>query len=181
MLYQLEVEYIQQLVGAVAGLLHIFEQGVALQQYFLVGDQVFQVVGIELREQGVQPFAAFLAAAGDNLRIVRGDHYGGKLADMAAEFLVLIVVEGDFLFAFLEGANHLFRAAVAVQQAFQPEPVGLVLGILAFAGRKVTPGEAEVVDGVEEVGLPGAVAAGNAYDPLVEPEVAPRVVFKLYD
>lgn len=176
---QLFVKHVQQAVLFLAGAGDIFQQCVALHQYFLIGDQMLEIVGVQLGEEGVQPFAAFFAAAKDDFGIVGGDDHRRKLPDMPGEAVVLLVVEGHFLFPVFNGADNFSRLSLFLEIAFQPEAVGLVLGVLAFVAGKVTAGEAEVVDGVQQVGFAGAVSAGDAYHPLVEPKVLPGIIFKL--
>ena len=46
--------------------------------------------------------------------------------------------------------------------------------------RKIALGKAQVIDGVEQIGLSNAIAASDAYDPLVKLEGGLFVVFELH-
>jgi hypothetical protein len=98
---------------------------------------------------------------------------------MARKPVVLILVQADLFAAVFEGANDLFRLFILFKIAFQPETVGLVLGILAFAAGKIAAGEAKIVDGIEQVGFAGAVAAGDPYNPVPEGKGRLTVIFEL--
>lgn len=98
---------------------------------------------------------------------------------MPGEAVVLILIQANLFSAVFEGANDLFRLIILFKIAFEPETVGLVLGILAFAAGKIAAGKAEIVDGVEQIGLAGAVPAGDAYDPVLEGKGLLRVIFEL--
>ena len=91
----------------------------------------------------------------------------------------MFFVEGYIFFPFFEGAHDMFIMSIFFQQAIEAETAGMVLGILGFAVGEVAFCKAEVIDGIQEVGLSGAVAPGDAYDTFVEPEIAPGVILKL--
>ena len=141
---------------------------------------MIQVAGVQLAKQGIQPFAAFFATAQDDLGIVRGDHDSRKFADVLGKAFVGFIVEGNILFAIFDGAYNMFLLPVFVEECIDPEAIGIVLGILGFAAGKIAFCEAEVINGIQEVRLSGAVAPGDANDPLAKPVVGPGIVLKLY-
>jgi hypothetical protein len=98
---------------------------------------------------------------------------------MLGEAFVVLIIEGNILFAVFEGAYDPVFVVVFVQDTFQAEAVGEVLGVLGFTAGKVAFGEAEVIYGIEQVRFTGAVASGNAYDTFVESEGFPGVIFEL--
>jgi hypothetical protein len=69
--------------------------------------------------------------------------------------------------------------AIPFEEGFQAEAIGMVLGVLCFAAGKIAFGEAYIIYSIEQIGLTGAVAAGDADDAFIEGETFPGVIFKL--
>jgi carboxypeptidase Q len=62
---------------------------------------------------------------------------------------------------------------------FYPEPGAAPVYILLVGPREITPGKAEVINSIQQIGLANTVIAANAYDPFPEPEGRLLVVFEL--
>ena len=54
-----------------------------------------------------------------------------------------------------------------------------MVDIIAVSPAKITAGEAEVMDGVQEVGLSHAVFTADTIDPAIELKSLLRIIFKL--
>ena len=98
---------------------------------------------------------------------------------MPGKPVVAIPVQGNILFPVLQGANDPVLLPITHQQAIQPETIGLVPGILPLVAAEIALGEAEVVNGVQQVGLAAAIPARNAYNAPVKTEGPVRIVLEL--
>ena len=58
----------------------IFQQGIALTHYFLVLNELFQVLGIQLRNHAVHKFSAGFTAFHNQISVGRGDNNQGNKA-----------------------------------------------------------------------------------------------------
>lgn len=61
---------------------------------------------------------------------------------------------------------------------FDPEPGGSPQYIGLVAAREIASGEAEVIQGIQEVGLADAIIAADADDPFIEAEGGLRIVLE---
>lgn len=138
-----------------------------------------QVVGVELRQEAVEPFASFFAAAQDNVGIIGGYHYGREMPEVPGKPVVFIIVEGNLLFTIFYRTYNFFGLSILFQETFQAEAVGLVPGILGVAAGKIAAGEAKIVDGIQQVGFTGAIPARNANNAVLERKAGLLVVFEL--
>ncbi len=176
---QLLIEHIQQGVRGMGEVQERFQQAVALLEDFVVGDEMLHVPGIQLAEEAVQPPAAVLASAEDDLRVIRRDHHGRELPDVPGEFLVAFIVQGDIFFAVLYGADDLVIFSAPLEEGFQPKTVCVVPDILRFRGVEIAFGEAEIINGVQEVRLPRTIPAGDADDPFGKTESPESIILEL--
>ena len=155
---------------------HLLEEAVALVEGFVVGDEVVEVVVVDLRDDTVGEAAAELAAAGDELLVVGRDHDQGQLADVLGEGFIQFLVPAHLLgLPLTEGAADDVGAAMAVDS----EEVGAEAYVLAVGGVEIAFAEGEVVDGIEEVGLASAVVADEAVDVAAEPDVGLGVILEV--
>jgi len=66
-----------------------------------------------------------------------------------------------------------------VEAAFDAETDKAFVNTKLILPGKIAFGETEVINSVEQVGFPDAIAAANTYDPLIKTEGGLRIVFEL--
>jgi hypothetical protein len=93
----------------------------------------------------------------------------------------LIVQEKLFFARFPQDANGFFFLPVQLQVAFNPEALAAMLYIGSIGPAEITFCKAEIMDGVQQVGFTGPVAAANANDSLCKPVLRKIVVLELED
>ena len=141
-----------------------FEQLVALEQQLVVRLDMPQVFPVNLRKNEIQVLTPLFPCIVDQGCIERRDHHHRQQADMLRETGIGLGPapedflppapdrRGDFL---LGSAVHLVEAA---KRGFLR-----TVGIDILVGRgEVALGHRQIVDGVEQVGLPRSVAAIDA-------------------
>jgi len=134
-----------------------------------------------LREESVQKPPAFFAAAGDDLHVVGGDDDTGQAAYMLGETLAGLVIGKELFFAvFPQDTDHFQRLTLLFKLTLNAEASGAFVYIELVLSGKIAFGKAQVINGVEQIGLPNAIATADAYDPLVKLEGGLFVVFELY-
>ena len=155
---------------------HLLEEAVAHLEGFVVLQQMLQVAAVGLREDAVDEATAHVAAAGDDLLVGRRHHDEWQLANMFSQCLVRLLVPAHLLaFPAAEDAACHVVAIVAVDG----EEVVAHAYVLHVDGIKVAFAEREVVDGVEEVGLPRPVVADEAVDIAAEGNVGFGIVLEV--
>jgi hypothetical protein len=91
-----------------------------------------------------------------------------------------LVVHGEFFAAgFPENANGFFVAVIQQQLSFQPEAFVALEDIGGVLPGKIAFGEAEVMDGIKQVGLAHAIAAANAYNALGKGKILLEIILEL--
>jgi hypothetical protein len=106
----------------------------------------------------------------------------GIVTDMGGKTAVYLVVHGKFFFAgFSQDADGFFFCIIAFKMTFNPEALVSMQNIRAILAGKITAGETEVIDGVQQIGLAHAIAATDTHDPLGKPELTGKIIFKLKD
>ena len=160
----------------------IFEQGVALKDNLLVGNELLQVFLVKLRDDHIEKSPPCLAALVDDVAVVRRYHDERVEPDVVAEAAVFFLVGFHRLaFAGLVGAAD--AGAVLLHPvdkiAVDGEKVGVEADGILVLGGKETLAEAEVVDGIEQVGFAAAVLTNNAVDILAEVKLGILVAFEV--
>lgn len=167
----------------------------------IVFDKTLQIDRVQLGEEGVQEAAAFFAAAGDDLHVVRGDDDTGQAANMLGETFAGLIIGKQLFFTVLpQDADHFQGLALLLKLSFDAKAgdAGRVRTNQRFVVRRtdirlrrfmyaelVLPGKialskAKVIDGIQQIGLANAIAAADAYDPLGKVEGGLFVVFELH-
>lgn len=170
----------QRSIGAVV-LQHLLEQGVALHQQFPVGDEMLQVLRIELRDDGVEETAPRVAHLIDDVAVVRRDHHSGKEPDMGTETRVLLLVGPHRLMPVPVGAAHL-RVVLRLslhKLTMYGEEVGIETHGIDILGGEIALAEREIVYRVQQVGLAAAVPANDGVDILIKREFSLLVAFEV--
>lgn len=170
----------QRSIGTVV-LQHLLEQGVALHQQFPVGDEMLQVLRIELRNDGIEETAPRVAHLIDDVAVVRRDHHGGKEPDMGTETRVLLLVGPHRLVPVPVGAAHLrvvLRLALH-KLTMYGEEVGIETHGIDILGSEIALAEREIVYRVQQVGLAAAVPADDGIDILIKREFSLLVAFEI--
>ena len=85
---QLFIQNVQHGKIPVIGIIKRFQKRIPLLQDLGIVDQALQVVVIQLGKQGVNELSSFLAAANDQLDIIRGNDHAGIMANMFGELRV---------------------------------------------------------------------------------------------
>ena len=148
----------------------------------VVFDQMLKITRIDLGQEGIQETAAFFAASGDDLDIVRSDDDSGEASDMGREFLIgLAVGQEFFLPRFPQDTDDLHGLPFFLKIAFDAEAGRALPDVLLVSPGKITFCKTEVVDGIQQIGLPHTIRAADADDPFPEPEGRLLVIFKLYE
>lgn len=98
---------------------------------------------------------------------------------MPGKTVVAFLIQGNIFFTVFQGADNAVRLPVAFQLPVQPESVGLVLGILPLVAAKVAFGEAQVINGIQQVGFAAAITAGNTHNALFKGIGGMRIVLEL--
>ena len=167
-------------IGAMV-LQHLLEEGVTLHQQLAVGYQILQVLGIELRDDGVEEPTARVAHLVDDVAVVRGHHHRGKKADMGAETGILFLIGPHRLVPVAIGTAHLrviLRLALHKLTMYGEEigvethGIDILRGEIAFAKR-------QIVYRVQQVGLAAAVPTDNGIHILIEREFSLLVAFEV--
>ena len=160
----------------------VFEQGVALKDNLLVGNELLQVFLVELRDNHVEEFPSCLAALVDDIAVVGRNHDERVEADVVAEAAVFFLV-GFHRLAFAGFVGAADAGAVLLHPvdkiAVDGEKVGVEADGILVLGGKETLAEAEVIDGVEQVGFAAAVLANDAVDILAEVKLGILVAFEV--
>ena len=157
-----------------------FQETIALYQHSVVFYEGLQIVVIQLGQEGVQEPPALFAAPGNDLYIIRSDDHTGKTPYMKGEFIIYFSIGGKLLFAVLpQDANHLKFLVLPGKMPFDPETGGPGIDVLLIGAGEIALGEAQVVDGIQQIGLAYAVFAANPYDPFPELESRLVVILKL--
>ena len=157
-----------------------FQKAVTLLQHLVVFDQVLQIGRVELGEQRVEIAPAFLAAACNDLNVIRCNNDTGEAADMPGKFFIGLPIYREFFFAVLpQDADNGSGLAFFFEMSFYAEACRAFLYILLIGFGEIAFGKAEIVDRVQQVGLPHPVVAGNADDPFPELETGLAIVLEL--
>ena len=160
----------------------ILQQGIALQDDFLVGNQLLEVFLVELWDDHVEELSAHLATLVDDVVVVGWYHDERVETDVVAETAVFFLV-GFHRFAFAKLVSAADTGAVLLHTVHEVtvdgEKVGVeAYGILVLGGEEAFA-EAEIVDGVEQIGFAAAIFAHNAVDVLAEVELGIFVTFEV--
>ena len=149
-------------------------------QDLCVVDQRLEVIVIELRQQGVYEFPSFLAAADDQLYIVWRNDYAGITAKVFGESCIELIVHRKFLFTrFPQDTNRFFPFVIEQKFTLQAKTFMPLVDIQLVLPGKITFGETEIMDRIQQVGLAYAISSANANDPLREGEVLVEIIFEL--
>lgn len=99
---------------------------------------------------------------------------------MAGETGVGIAIHRKFFFAgFPQNADRFFRFAVQRKVSFDAKALVAVLRYQTVLAGKITFGETEIMNSIQQVGFAHAIAAANAHQRLVETKLLMKVVLKL--
>jgi hypothetical protein len=151
-----------------------------LLQYPRVPDQALEIGGVELGKNGVEEFPPVFADARDERDIVRRDDHEGIVADVFGKARIRQVVQVKLLAPGLaQDADRFFITAIDTEPSFQPESFMPFLGYQGILPRKIAFGEAEIVDGIQQVGLANAVTPADTHDPFIETEFPRKIVLEL--
>ena len=164
-----------------AALEHLFQQGVALHEQFAIRDELLQIFGIELRDDGIEELATQLAAPVDDVAVVGRNHHHGEKANVGAQTGILLLVGPHRLVSVFVGAAHL-RVVLClriVKLTVNGEEIrvkahreNVLCGEIALAKR-------QVIDGVQQIGLATAVPPDDAVHILVERKLSLLVAFEI--
>lgn len=159
---QLCVIDIQQVMIRGAAVLH-FQVGVLLLQHLIVVQQVLQVACFFEAKDAVKEFAPVFPAARDDVAVIGRDHHGGVFPDMFADLFIRDLTGGEGLFAVLPYAGHFLRRLAVHEDAADTKAVLVVLHIIFIPALEIAFGEAQVINGIQQVGLADAVKPRNAH------------------
>ena len=145
------------------GLLFL-QQDVALRECLLVADELQEILLVELRDGHVHEATSLVASSPDEFSIRGRNHHQRDDAHVLRGALVGLPAQLHLLAsATLQPAEHLLRVALLrLVPPLHDGIVGLVPDDLCVDGIRGAPAERQVVDGVQQVGLPHAVAPNQA-------------------
>ena len=146
---------------------HRFEQPVALGQHGVVTHDRGEVGAVELRDEGVEVAAAFVGGVRDEGAVGGRDDRRGDQSHVIGQPIVLLAVAFEDLAALARerADDSLLAAAVGGVAGVEHEELLAVADALCVGHRECRLAHREVVDGIEDVGLPGAVVAYETVDP----------------
>ena len=152
----------------------LLEQGVALLEQGVVLHEVLQIDFVVLRDDAIHEAPALVAAFADEFAVLRTDHDQRNKADMLNEAFVVFFAAAELLLntAFdAAGDDFLFRGGMV--KGVSPLNHSHVFGmrnILTINSVVRGLGEAEVVDGIEQIGLALAIEPDQAVEFIREAE-----------
>ena len=164
-----------------AALEHLFQQRIALHQKFAVRDELLQIFGIELRDDGVEELAAHLTAPVDDVAVVGRDHHHGEKADVGTQTGILLLVGPHRLVSVFVGATHL-RVVLGLtveKLSVNGEKIRVEAHRKDILRGEIALAERQVIDGVQQVGLATAVPPDDAVHILVKRELSLLVAFEI--
>jgi hypothetical protein len=96
------------------------------------------------------------------------------------KFFVRLIIYKKFFFAGLsQDTNCFFRFIPKLKIAFQPEAAVPLQNIVTINPGKIAFGEAEIVNGIEQIGFANPIAAGDTNDPLSKLEGPAIIILEL--
>lgn len=152
----------------------LLEQCVALFEKRIVLREVLQVGAVVLRDDTIDETATLVAAIGDKFAVLRRDHDQRDETDMVDEALIVFLTTAELLLdaTFDAAGDDLrFRVAVEVIGALNHRHVLVVGDVLAINSVVRRLGEAEVVDGVKDIGLALTVETNETIELIRETEL----------
>ena len=134
---------------------------------------------IELRQGTVDKFPADLTSFLDDGYVVRGREDQWNAANMVAQLFGLESVDfEDFLFPSLQVTRDIHFAFV-LKAAMDSHERRLMSDMLGLGGGESTFGKSQIVDAVQEIGLPHPVQAHNTIESWTEGKLLLFVVFEM--
>lgn len=164
-----------------AALEHLLQQRVALHEQLAVRDELLQILGIELRDDGVEELAAHLTAPVDDVAVVGRDHHHGEKADVGTQTGILLLVGPHRLVSVFVGATHL-RVVLGLtveKLSVNGEKIRVEAHRKDILRGEIALAERQVINGVQQVGLATAVPPDDAVHILVKRELSLLVAFEI--
>ena len=161
---------------------HLLEQRIPLADKFLIVNQNVEVLFVELRNDHIEELSSQFAALVDEVAVNRRNHNERVLPDVVAQALVLLRVQLHHLASVaLENAADFAGSAVIVADIFAMDgkKIAVEADALMVVRRKITFAEREVMDGIQQIGLPAAVFTNHGVHLLCEIHRGFRVVLEV--
>ena len=158
----------EQIAFKVAAFGKLLQLHIALQQSAVVFQQGIEIERIELRYHAVDELTSQVAALVDEVAVVRRDHHQREFAYMVGESVVFFFVETErfLLFALLHTRHHLIVLAVMRIQAMDGEKILFMAYVLLVGCPEKALTEREIIDGIEDIGLPCPIESHETIDVL---------------
>ena len=99
---------------------------------------------------------------------------------MFGEAAVSLIVDLEFLFArFPQNANGFLCVSVQRQMSLDTKALAAMFDIGRIRAAEVAFRKTEIMNGIEQVGLSGAIAAANANNPFGKPVLLKSIILEL--
>ena len=136
---------------------------IALIEYVMIGNKVFEIGVAELRNHTVQKTPPAVGRAIDQLLVLGRNHDKGNTAYVFREAIVFFLVGlQNFAPAAFIGAMNLKGSIFVPIRTVYGKEIVAVPNVLLINAVKITLGKRQVVNGVEQIGFAAAVVAHKA-------------------
>jgi hypothetical protein len=133
-----------------------------------------------LADDRVHPLSPHLTAPLNQLCIVRGDHHRGKPTDVVGQTSVELVVAFELLFGTsLDAATHTLFHIQALKITLHQHEGLAMRDVLGIDGVEITLAKAQIMDGIENIGLSTSVVAKEAIHLRTQLQICTSVVFEV--